>query len=169
MRFFSELTISRKLSAAFAVLIVLMLGVGAVTYSRLSFIQSTTASGKHTALVLDAVKDVLAAMVDKETGLRGFTITIDDAFLAPYNSGRNAYLEALGRAKRLTADNPEQQRRVDALNGAAEEWVAYASDQIVLLRQPGGPEQVRTAAKAGGGRWIPSVAWPTKSLMPRKA
>ncbi|HYE49359.1 MAG TPA: CHASE3 domain-containing protein, partial [Azospirillaceae bacterium] len=152
MRFLDNLPISRKLAGAFAVLIALMLGVGTVTYGRLSFIQESSGWTRHTYEVLDAINDVMASMVDKETGVRGFALTADDRFLEPYKAGQSAYTEAFARAKSLTADNAEQQRRLAALDRAADAWVEYAERQIAAMRQPGGAEQVREGTKAGGGK-----------------
>jgi len=53
------------------------------------------------------------AMVDQETGVRGYLITGDERFLEPYHRGGNAYTGAIQKLRDLTSDNPAQQSRLE--------------------------------------------------------
>ncbi len=54
---------------------------------------------------------VIEAMVDQETGLRGFVLTGDPVFLKPYDDGRRQFTSAMQRLAVMTADDPPKLRR----------------------------------------------------------
>jgi signal transduction histidine kinase len=53
----------------------------------------------------ETVGDVRAAVVDQETGVRGFALGGDEALLEPYDRGRQEATEALERLERLLGDS----------------------------------------------------------------
>src|SRR5947207_14096487 len=69
----------------------------------------------HTRIVLDASSRLLTALLDAETGIRGYIITRNPALLAPYADARVRADSQLARLRTLTSDNPRQQARVDTL------------------------------------------------------
>ena len=62
-----------------------------------------------------AVKDVLIALIDAETGNRGYQLTGKENFLEPYNRSLKEYPEALARAKSLNLIDKTQHNRLDEL------------------------------------------------------
>ncbi|MCU7614093.1 response regulator [Chryseobacterium sp. GMJ5] len=62
-----------------------------------------------------AVKDVLIALLDAETGNRGFQLTAKENFLEPYNRSLQEYPKAIQRAKSLDVTDKIQLARIDAL------------------------------------------------------
>ena len=69
----------------------------------------------HTYQVIASLRQVLGDVQDAETGSRGYALTNQDAFLAPYQAARARMGRDLARFKRLTSDNPSQQQRADRL------------------------------------------------------
>ena len=65
----------------------------------------------HTYKVIDRLQDVLNDAQAAETGQRGYIITHQDRFLAPYRDGIGRMNRDLGAFRALTVDNPAQQRR----------------------------------------------------------
>ncbi|MDQ0594524.1 signal transduction histidine kinase/DNA-binding response OmpR family regulator/CHASE3 domain sensor protein/HAMP domain-containing protein [Chryseobacterium ginsenosidimutans] len=62
-----------------------------------------------------AVKDVLVALLDAETGNRGFQLTGRENFLEPYNRSLNEYPKAIERAKSLDISDKKQLERLNVL------------------------------------------------------
>jgi signal transduction histidine kinase/CHASE3 domain sensor protein len=95
---------------------------------------------------LDANRAVLQSMTDAETGVRGFQLTGDRAYLAPYDSGRKdafTALEELGDVARL----PATRRLVEGERQAAAHWLyAYATPIV------NGGAADADAARAARGR-----------------
>jgi len=64
---------------------------------------------------MTAVKDVLIALLDAETGNRGFQLTGKENFLEPYNRSIKEYSKAIELAKSFDIGNKEQLERLKSL------------------------------------------------------
>jgi PAS domain S-box-containing protein len=69
----------------------------------------------HTNEVLIALEEVVSTTKDAETGQRGYIITGDVSYLAPYEAAQAELPKKVARARALTADNPRHQQRFVAL------------------------------------------------------
>lgn len=72
---------------------------------------------EHTYRVLTALETASSRIIDAETGQRGFVITGDSAYLAPYGRAVEEIPASLRELRALIADNPRQLRREQALTG----------------------------------------------------
>jgi len=70
---------------------------------------------QHTDEVLNASASVLAMSRDMETASAGFVITQDRSFLDPLYTAQKTIFNSLLRLRKLTLDNPRQQKRIDSL------------------------------------------------------
>jgi CHASE3 domain sensor protein len=129
--------------AAFAAVVVVIIATSAIVYDRLRVIEAAKNARVHTTDILETLQDVIDAMVDQETGVRGYLIAGDEKFLEPYSGGSNAYTAAIQKAKELTRDNPAQQNRLDELSELAKNWRATAGPEIALMAKP----ETRAAAR----------------------
>jgi signal transduction histidine kinase len=90
-------------------------------------------------------------VVDLETGQRGFVITGQERYLQPWRAARAAFLGQAAALSRLVADNPDQQRRVQAIARAYTSYVRDYSDPLIdTARQH--PAAARTLAATDEGR-----------------
>ncbi|MDQ1094969.1 MULTISPECIES: response regulator [Chryseobacterium] len=64
---------------------------------------------------ITAVKDVLIALLDAETGDRGYQLTGKENYLEPYNRSLIEFPKAIERAKNLQIDDPNQLKRLNQL------------------------------------------------------
>ena len=153
MSAFANLPISRKLMAAFAAVVVVIFASSAIVYDRLLVIEWAKDSRVHTADVLETLQHALDAMLDQETGVRGYLITGDEQFLEPYHRGGNAYTAAIQKIKDLTSDNPAQQSRLDELNELAKKWRSgFAERAIALMAKPETREDARALEGSTAGK-----------------
>ena len=152
MSAFANLRISRKLTAAFAAVIAVIFASSAIIYDRLRAIELAKNSRVHTTNILETLQHAMDAMVDQETGLRGYLIAGDAKFLEPYRNGSNAYGAAMQRAKELTLDNPMQQSRLDQLNELAKNWRAIAEREIGLMAKPETSNEARALESSMAGK-----------------
>jgi two-component system sensor kinase len=67
----------------------------------------------HSLAVIGALHAFQAALVDAETGQRGYVITGDERYLEPYHTALTAIPAAFNRLRALTADNAAQQQRLE--------------------------------------------------------
>ncbi|KAA2235988.1 methyl-accepting chemotaxis protein [Salinarimonas soli] len=153
MSFFTNLSIAKKLIAAFTALVVVVGIATTLNYRNLTFIENTNKWTAHTHDVLDGMSQIGAAMVDQETGLRGYLLSGEERFLAPFRAGTEAYDTAFSKVKRLTADNPAQQERLAELNRHAVSWRKdVAEKEIALMASQAGREQARAMEVSGAGK-----------------
>jgi PAS domain S-box-containing protein len=115
---------------AFAVL----LGAGALAYRNTGELVATQRWIAHTHDVLDTVDAAVSIMKDAEIAVRGYLVTADDDLAHRRDVLRPELVERLDHLRLLVADNPEQQRNVDALDAAVRAKLAY-SDDVVRHRQ----------------------------------
>lgn len=75
-------------------------------------------------------QDLLTAMLDEETGARGYFVTGRRAFLAPWYGGEASFGGAVAASPRLDAGDPELGRNLDVQAVRAGAWHAAVSAEI---------------------------------------
>jgi signal transduction histidine kinase len=150
---FANLPMSRKLMAAFAAVVVVIFASSAIVYDRLLVIEWAKNWRVRTADVLETLQHAMDAMVDQETGVRGYLITGDEKFLEPYHKGGNAYTAAIQKLTDLTSDDPAQQSRLNELNELAKKWRSeIAEREIALMAKPETREEARALEASAAGK-----------------
>lgn len=79
-----------------------------------------------------AADRMLTAMLDQETGLRGFALTRQRAFLEPFVSGVREFNDAAAEARRH-AGGPEQRAAIDRMARTATGWRTLAEEEVAVL------------------------------------
>src|SRR5438067_470911 len=118
----------------------------------------------HTQRVQLEADRLLAALVDVETGDRGYALTGDPIFLEPYQRAVPTVGATIENLRRLTADNPGQQQRLHEMDQLAQRKLQIAAAVIAAIRarfsqQPARPQlpavvegkQVMDAERRTGG------------------
>lgn len=124
------LSAQRRVQAGFAVLLTCLIAMAAVSYPMLVRLRQDTGQVEHTYQVIATLRLLISSATDAETGERGYIITGKKEFLEPCHSGLQGVNHALSEARRLTKDNPEQQRRLDVLEPIIAERLAILKEGI---------------------------------------
>jgi PAS domain S-box-containing protein len=128
-----RLTTAQKITAGFvAAALILIVGAFSWRSTRQTFAAASWVA--HTHEVLTSLENVLSDLVDTETGARGYLLTGDARFLEPYEHGTRALPAHLDATRRLTADNPAQQQRLQALGHAIAAKLAFVQRVIGVRR-----------------------------------
>ena len=106
-------TFGRKLGAGFAISAIALVVVGVLGFRTSKQLIANDELVAHSDQVRNQLSLLLLEMVNAETGQRGFVVTGKDEFLEPYNAGLPRVEQAYNELRRLTADNANQQRRLD--------------------------------------------------------
>ncbi|MGQ3050445.1 MAG: methyl-accepting chemotaxis protein [Roseateles sp.] len=150
---FANLLIGRRLALAFAAVIAVFLVVVAMGLRSGSKLQQAEALNVHTYEVIGSGNDLLQAMLNIQTGARGFLLSGSDSFLAPYQVGLTAFDKSWAEARRMTADNPAQQRRLEDMQSQQQEFKRVSNELIALRQQVSAgsktPEDLLTAFSEG--------------------
>ena len=105
----------------------------------------------HTYNVLLTSKDLMSAVVDGQTGERGFLITKDPRYLKPFEAGQMAAPALIERLAQLTRDNPRQAPRLAILRGDIHAYMATLRDAVVAAKA-GDEATAARALKIGDDR-----------------
>jgi CHASE3 domain sensor protein len=149
-------TFGRRITLGFALSFVLLLLIGAAAYRGIASLTRTSYAVEHSHLVLQGIGDLLAAMTDAETGERGYVIAGDETFLEPYVEGSAVVAKAIKDLRVLTADNLNQQKRLDE----AEPLVATKLSRLkrtIDLRKTAGFEPAAKVVQEGGGKTMEEI------------
>ena len=129
--------IKYRLIAAFAVPLLVLCVVGAVAYRSTTTLEDNSGKVSHTYQVIEALDAVTSTLKDAETGQRGYLITGEDRYLAPYQSAKQAIEATITAVADLTSDNAEQQARIARLRPLVDSKFAELADTIELRRTDG--------------------------------
>lgn len=150
MQMLNNLRTLVKMIGAFALVIVISLIVNTLSWSSLTHQQTANGWTVHTYEVLKRADAIVAAMVDRETGVRGYLISGNTDFLEPFNAGEKNYKLAFDEVVKLTSDNAVQQKRLTELDALVKGWMTeVATKEISLMQDPATVEQAR-AMEIGG-------------------
>jgi methyl-accepting chemotaxis protein len=144
-------TFGRKIAAGFALSLILLMAIGTVAYSSISKLATISQWVTHTHEVLEHIAGVLSALKDAETGQRGYVITGEDSFLEPYHTGSGEAANMVKELRKLTADNPNQQKRIDAAEPIVAAKLAELK-QTIDLRRSGNLEEANKIVRGGEGK-----------------
>jgi methyl-accepting chemotaxis protein len=134
---FSNWTVGRRLVTGFGLAALTLVLIAAVSYRNTSLLIENDAQVAHTYQVRTGLADLVSLLKDAETGQRGYLITGDESYLVPYQSALAAIGGTLGDVRKLTADNPDQQRRLAALSPLIDAKMAELKQTIDLRRTEG--------------------------------
>ncbi|MEM8837287.1 MAG: CHASE3 domain-containing protein [Pseudomonadota bacterium] len=84
---------------------------------------------------LAGARDVLAEAVNMETGMRGFLLAGQDAFLAPYTTGRDLFFKKLNELRTAVDANPDQVALLTDIGKTLQDWNANVAEPMIALRR----------------------------------
>lgn len=128
-----------------AVLALLMVLVGVVAYFLWSAKQKGDELVEQWVPAYSINQNLLTAMVNEETGLRGYAIAQDEALLEPYNVYALLESQATGTLRRYLYDHPELLALYDDLAAAIAQWHEDVSDPVIAQVQAGDPAAAQAA------------------------
>ena len=121
--------------------IALPLGVGALSAAVfvgiIVYLINVMGMVEHSERVIGNANETSKLSVDMETGMRGFLISGDEAFLAPYLSARPKIAAEIASLSELVADNGMQVDRLRRVATAQQQWEIFANEVIALRRANG--------------------------------
>jgi PAS domain S-box-containing protein len=124
-----------------------------------ALIQRAAGERERTTALLDAhahqvraeTATFLAYLADAEAGQRGFLLTRQPVYLAPFVTGRPSLDSSLARIRQLTRENRTQQARLDTITALARASIAFM-DTTVEVRRSLGIDSAIARIETGRGR-----------------
>jgi methyl-accepting chemotaxis protein len=90
---------------------------------------------KHTYEVIGDAKEILAAAVDMETGMRGYLLAGKSEFLDPYRHGERTFSQLVSDLKQNVSDNAAQVRLLSEMEANIKAWNQNVTEPAIALRR----------------------------------
>ena len=151
------MTLVRKLVFAFAAIVALVTLSTFITLNQLTQMQQAVELNNHTFEVIRTTNRLSEALVNIETGQRGFIITSDEISLQPYQLGKAEAEKDLKELLQKTADNPALQQSLKTIQSLYNDWLTKAIDPSISQMRAAGTDTaarqaVREFIRTGIGR-----------------
>ena len=146
-------SIERTTTAGFALALAMVVVIGVVAYRTGQEFVETNRLVTHTVEILGELEATFSDVVTAESGQRGYIITGDQSYLEPHDLVVARLEERLQTLRVITADNPDQQVRLDALESMISQRLDFI-ENTTALREREGFEGVQAAMLRGRGKQL---------------
>ncbi len=143
--------LNRKITVGFALPVVIILVMAFLSYQRTRELAGAGQWVAHSNEVLTELEGAVSDITEAETGVRGFLLTGNEAYLQSWRSGSLEAPQHLQRLYQLTADDPGQQARVAELQLASREKLAWVARTVEVYKSQG-PQAATAIVMTGKGR-----------------
>jgi len=141
-----------------SIVVATLLGVfvGVATFWALRQIRDNADARRQTAEVISLANDIMSSLKDAETGERGYALTGNPDFLAPYLAVRDQVPGQLARLRHL-AKQGEGHKQLDALVPLVDERLAALAQVVELRRSQNQPAVLALVSGGLGKRLMDAV------------
>jgi CheY-like chemotaxis protein/CHASE3 domain sensor protein len=152
--------IQDKFTLAFTVILLLFMTATFLFTSSLRDVRKAHDWQEHSSAVLVKLNHLETGVINEQAGLRGYLMTFNPEFLAPYHKGIEQFEQDSQALRVLTADNPQIQVGLVQVARLMEDWRReFAAPMLALAagaqRDPEGTiRRVRAEAAKGRGKQI---------------
>lgn len=115
MKWIPNFNSSNSLRVIFVIAVFILLFLSSIAYKHNQDLNESSKLVMHTYEINIQLERLMSAIKDAETGQRGYIITRNARFLTPYIYSRDKVNTSFITLKKLTADNPQQQRNLQKL------------------------------------------------------
>jgi CHASE3 domain sensor protein len=129
----------RRMQLGFGAVVVVLLVDGVIAYRGVLAAAVSAHWSEHTRQVLEHLDRFSLAMDEIARGYRDFASNGDDAFLKMSRANSIAVDHERDLLRALTADNPDQTRRLASAEGLAQQAI-QSGDTFIRLRRTGGTD-----------------------------
>ena len=145
------MTLERKILTGFIACAIILCGVAIFSFNNSKKYIESNALVDHTNQVIYQFEQILTYTVDAETGTRGFVISGDNNFLAPFLVAQTKGVEHLEKVKELVKD-PNVRKNIDELEKELKLRFDNLNRTIELRKKDF--EKAREAVASGEGKQI---------------
>jgi methyl-accepting chemotaxis protein len=146
-----KMSIGMKIGAGYLLALLTLIIIGGVSYQVVKQLIENDNMVTHTYKVIDQLNNIIGGLVDAETGERGYTIIGEDKYLEPYNKGLPLVENAYNEVKKLTEDNPKQQKNCNELRPLIDNKINYMKE-LISVRKKQGFEPAKAMINSGKGK-----------------
>ncbi|SDT89542.1 methyl-accepting chemotaxis protein [Stappia sp. ES.058] len=131
----SSIKMKPKIVLGMSFPILLLIVIGILSISSLGKLKTASSWVDHTYEVIGQAQNVIASAVNMETGMRGYLLAGEDAFLEPYRAGETTAYAQIDSLQETVSDNPGQVARLAEVENLLREWQADVTEPVIALRR----------------------------------
>ena len=141
----------------FAATLLVIVTLGVATYRNTTMLLATERLVARTHHAREVAASTLSSLRDAETNQRGFLLTGEDQYLAPYNRSFAIAKAKLTELRDLTSEDRVLQRQLDRLENLIATRLEHLQEAVALRQRSSGEEGIRALANccsiAAAARW----------------
>lgn len=150
--------IYKKNRSIFVIAVVLIAAIGVISYLSLDRYRENTRRTRDTREIIKTIQTLFSLLQDAETGQRGYLLAGQEQYLEPYRAATNgAIAQQLKILRQMTADNRNQQRRLDVLEPLIKERLIELAIKIQIRRKKGLTATLETFKKNSGKQLMDEI------------
>jgi signal transduction histidine kinase len=132
-----RLSLQRTVTTALGAGLLILCVIAGLAYVGMSRLVGTAASVERTHRMLRTLEETYSQIADAETGSRGYALTGDTLYLAPYEAARRTIAAQLAELRALTAESPRQRALLAGLEPLVERRFAAIRRTMDFRREAG--------------------------------
>jgi len=132
---FGNLALKTKIISGSTLPLILLVILSVVATLSVNSLLSSSHWVDHTHSVIQEAMKIQAAAVDMETGMRGYLLAGNEAFLEPYKSGQKTFVELITSLSKTVNDNPAQVKLLGETKTTIDEWQKKVTGPAIALRR----------------------------------
>ncbi|HEV2348660.1 MAG TPA: diguanylate cyclase [Terriglobia bacterium] len=144
-------SIEKLIQAGFALAIVVVAVIAFIAIQTTRKLIDDNYWVNHSEEILVELNSTLSTLVEAETGQRGYVITGDEQFLAPYEAAATEIQDHVARLQRLAEDNPSKQLQIPVLARKIKEKMDF-NEVVIETRKAKGFEAASLLISSKKGR-----------------
>ena len=130
-------TVGNRIAGGYGLALAIVVIFGAVSYHNIAGLLDVIRVRVHTQEVLLDLEELQSGLENAETGQRGYVITGEEPYLAPYQTGTTQINTALENLRKLVTENPDQEQRLAVIEPLVTSKLNELNDTIELRRNKG--------------------------------
>lgn len=137
-----KINLSTRIVLACIIPIALFILISIISYRNLTLLRQDSQWVTHTHEAIKKAMKIEKAVVDLESGERGFLITGNDSFLKPYYKSKDNLQGIINEARVHVQDNPRQVERISVINRLINSWIDTAGQPAIAARKQVSKEMI---------------------------
>src|SRR2546428_12851183 len=129
-----KFSMGQKISAGFGVALLILSVTSVVSYRAMTSLAQKAGRVEHSLRVLRVLDGVPGQLMAAEPRQRNYLFARDESELELYRVAVGALKQAIEDLRQLTGDNPNQQRRLDAIESLVAKAITELQETIDLRR-----------------------------------
>ncbi|MFT4933723.1 MAG: methyl-accepting chemotaxis protein [Pseudoalteromonas distincta] len=130
---FNDWKISRKLAAGFALMVLVIMATGAITFYNMGQLTKARTAYSSAQDALSAVSQANFLLARQENSLRGYLITLDPYYLERAAAHRENFGKSLEVLRGQLGQDPALVEHIDAAKAAADDWYVQVVEGAAVL------------------------------------